>query len=112
VSSSVVRLHAGWYGESLWPGGRSAVPSEAERFLVWPFERTDWKLTDGDPSGASPEDGCCCGSLPESVLGRFFSQYFSKTVVSFLSSANLLPPFVSHMTFPMHIRMSGNQKRK
>lgn len=37
VSNRRGRLHAGWYADRLCPGGRRAVPSEAERFLPCPF---------------------------------------------------------------------------
>lgn len=35
VSRRRGKLQAGWYADRLCPGGNSAVPSDAERFLAW-----------------------------------------------------------------------------
>lgn len=37
ISSNRSKLHAGWYADRFCPGGSSAVPSDAERFLLWPL---------------------------------------------------------------------------
>ena len=59
-----MRLHAGWYGDSLWPGGINAAPSEAERFLVCRalWERPDLKLRAGEDTGVSVKGFSGCGT--------------------------------------------------
>lgn len=47
LSRSFVRLQAGWYGDSLYSGGASEVPSDADRVRLWPLGAR------GGPEGVS-----------------------------------------------------------
>jgi len=91
VSSSEVRLHAGWNGDRRWPGGIKAAPSEADRFLVWPRRgpgRPDLKLRAGDDTGVSTIGFSGCGT--DVSLAPLWSQYSSRSCVCFPSVANAL----------------------
>ena len=64
------------------PGGRSAAPSDADRFRVWPrTARGGLKLTEGELRGESVTGW----STPAGPRARFWSQYLSSVAVSFLS---------------------------
>ena len=90
LSRRLVKLQAGWYGESLCSGATSAAPSEAERFLLCPLRfwfGSDGKAMPAELTGASSL-GSWLGRL--SGCGLLVSQYFSRMGVSLRFSASFL----------------------
>jgi hypothetical protein len=98
LSSKLVKLQAGWYGDSLCSAGASEFPSEADRFLVCPF--LVWSCcgccAGGSENvtaagvvvmGVSPASG---GGSGASLRALWASQYVSRSGVSERSLASLL----------------------
>lgn len=89
VSNNLGKLHAGWYADSLCPGGNSAAPSEAERFLPWVLILLDVARMDlyvvvaGESKG---ESGSGTGDRPCALLSSQKSSRISVFVVSKISS--------------------------
>lgn len=90
LSRRLVRLHAGWYGDSLCSAGTKDAPSEADLFLVCVLRscegRSAVNVTAGELRGVSPV-GTCFGS-PLAAL--FASQYCCSKSVSLRSLTSLL----------------------
>lgn len=86
LSRRLVRLQAGWYGESLFPGGIRAAPSEADRLRLWVLRWKGCEIRDGELTGVSPERR----RLPLPAFSRLATQYSSRILVFLRSSANFL----------------------